>query len=118
MLLMILPDLGLSALTLQALAGAALVMAVYSLSCCLMNRTSRPYLLAIATANSLYCLTTLAIMILQRARLSPLGFGYFVVEILVVSQLIRLEFHLATEACPEGKGSSGLPRKSRDGPQS
>lgn len=104
-LLVTLPDLGVSAKMLQALAGAAVVMAVYSLSCSLMKRTSKSYLRVIATANSLYCLVTIAMMIEQRARLSLLGFSYFVLEILVISPLILLELRLAASNQQHSLGS-------------
>ena len=90
-LLKLLPDIGIPAQIMTALALSATVMAAYSLTCCLSGRTAPGYLRAVARANTLYCLATVAIMVHYRASLSWLGIAYFVTEIFVVSQLIRLE---------------------------
>lgn len=92
LLLVALPQLGIPAHTLRRLALAATVMASYSLTCCLTHRTGRIYLGAIATANAVYCLTTIAVVIWHRTTLTPFGFLYFLGEIIIISQLIRLEY--------------------------
>lgn len=91
-LLLALPDVGLPLATIRALALSATLMAAYSLTCCLTHRTGRRYLQAIATANTAYGFTTLALMLWHRASLTTFGLVYFVLELLILSQLIRLEY--------------------------
>ncbi len=96
-LLMTLPDLGIPTATLRFLALAATVMSAYSLTCCLTWRTGPPYLRAIATANTAYCLTTLSLLVWHRATLTWLGLVYFLLEFLIVSQMVRLEYRAGSK---------------------
>jgi hypothetical protein len=52
----------------------------------------RFYLKIIALANLLYCCLTLGLMIHCRQQIKPLGILYFVLEILVLLILVRLEW--------------------------
>ena len=46
----------------------------------------------IATANALYCLTTLTVVIIFRDSITWVGVVYFTIEIVIVTILAALEF--------------------------
>lgn len=81
------------------LAYVAGGFAVYSLSCwALFPKVAsrrRVLLSIIALANSAYCVTTLAMVVAYRARITPLGVAYFVGESLVVAAIVALELATA-----------------------
>jgi hypothetical protein len=76
-------------LLLAALAGT---FAVYSLSCYRFSGTNwRPYLVVIASANTLYCALTSFWMVVNASRLTILGLVYFSLEIAVILCLVAIE---------------------------
>ncbi|GLR18274.1 hypothetical protein [Portibacter lacus] len=80
------------------LAIPACFFAVYSLICYFSNlKNWQPYLKAIAIANILYCILTLTLMIIYSRSLTYLGYLYFIVEIIIVVGLARLEWKKANE---------------------
>lgn len=97
-----LPGLGLPAATIRTLAGLASVCAAYSLTCAQFVTLGnyRPYLAAVALANTGYCVVTLGTLVRHRASVTPLGVTYLLLEILVISLLVCLEFRAV-------RGSSG-----------
>lgn len=94
---------------LQVLAGIALVFALYSLSChVLLKADGRPFLRAIALANLLYCALTAVLLVYHAGQLTPLGWTYFILELLIVCSLVRVELHVASrkgEVKPSTQGS-------------
>lgn len=84
--------IGLPKERLYMLAAIAGVLCMYSGSCFLFIKTKwKPFLLVIITANSLYTVLTIAIMILYAQEITGWGILYFVSEIFVLATVIRLE---------------------------
>jgi hypothetical protein len=74
------------------LAGLAGCFALYSLSCyCFSGTNWRPYLAAIALVNTLYCLLTGFLMVVNADRLTILELVYFSLEIAVILGLVAIE---------------------------
>jgi hypothetical protein len=81
------------------LAGIAGCFAVYSIGCRLFVRENwEPYLKGIATANVLYCLTTLGLVLYLYESLTWLGLAYFLGEIAVVLALVTAEYGYPSKA--------------------
>lgn len=75
------------------LALIAGFFAFYSFGCYFfLKHKWKPYLLAIAVANLLYCALTLGLVIRHYEELTFWGLGYFIVELLVLIVLIVFEF--------------------------
>lgn len=93
---------GVPAEVLRPLAFAAGSFAVYSLGCFAgfsrVGPRYRPFLGAIALANSVYCATTWAILMAHWDRVTSLGVAYFAVESAIVALVVALE--LATVRRP------------------
>jgi len=84
--------IGMPHTTLYVLAAVALVFSVYSLGCFYFRpHRWRPFLAAIAVANSLYCLATAGLVVYFYPALTRPGVGYFVGELMVVGCLIFVE---------------------------
>lgn len=78
---------------LYVLAGIAGCFALYSFLCStLLKENWGPYLRGIAISNTLYCITTLGLVIYLNASLTGLGIAYFIGEIIVVMLLVSIEF--------------------------
>lgn len=78
---------------LYPLAIAAGCFALYSGSCYFFTDGKRPiYLGLIATANLAYCCVTTWLLLSLHEQLTPLGLIYFILEILVILLLVRVEF--------------------------
>jgi len=76
------------------LAGVAFLFAIFSFFCFKLNPQNwRPYLLAIAMANLLYCLFT--ILMVFYSSLSIFGIIYFAFEIIVIVLLASFELRTA-----------------------
>ena len=81
---------------LWVLAGMAGCFAVYSFLCHLfIEENGKPYLKGIAVANTVYCITTLGLVIYLNESLTYLGLAYFIGEIIILLILVRLEFSVA-----------------------
>ena len=90
------PVIGMPAHLLYMLSAVACVFAVYSFSNVLFPKANwRPYLIAIAIANLVYCCLTLGLMIYLRHELSTLGKVYFTLEIAVIIGLVSMELKTA-----------------------
>jgi hypothetical protein len=86
------PLFGMPPDVLYILAGIAGIFAIYSLGGWLfLKNNGRTYLRIIAIANSLYCLTTLILVIYFFPVLTWLGIAYFLGEIALVLFLVRWE---------------------------
>lgn len=82
---------------LYVLAVIALIYAAYS-ACCWFFATAnlRFFLRIIAIANGVFCLLTVALLIVYRERLTGFGLAYFVAEICVILGLIYVEWRNAS----------------------
>ena len=85
--------------TLRLLAAIAKFFAAYSF----INYFIKPknwsfYLKLIATANAIYCLITLVLVVYYMDLLSYLGLVYFLGEILVIIGIVKLEMKVAKHA--------------------
>jgi hypothetical protein len=75
------------------LAIAAGCFALYSGTCYFLSDGKRPlWLTIIATANLLYCCVTAWLLFQMNEQLTPLGLIYFILEILVILVLVRVEY--------------------------
>jgi hypothetical protein len=78
------------------LSAIALVYAVYSFASYLfIKKNWKPFLLVIATANSLYCLATAILLVVYYQQLTSLGFIYFIAEIIIILGLVIIEIRVA-----------------------
>ena len=102
MLGIVLPLLGtgMPELVLRALALAAVVFSVYSISCFVLRKGGR-WLKLIALANALYCVVTFGLLISFFDDVTWPGRAYFVGEILIIAALVAVEVRHA-QALPEG----------------
>lgn len=57
-----------------------------------INHLWRTFLRIIAIVNLLYCLITLGLVLFFFSSLTLLGISYFVIEIIIIVLLVRLEF--------------------------
>ncbi|SNT28287.1 hypothetical protein SAMN05421640_3163 [Ekhidna lutea] len=77
---------------LKVLAGIASLFFLYSISCFLVNpMNAETRLRTIAIANLLYCLATLILIIIYFDQLTLLGLSYFLLEIIIIVAIARLE---------------------------
>lgn len=78
--------------TLHFLAIVAGVFAVFSLTMHFRTPNNwRPYLMAIAVVNLLYCCLTIALVIFYQQQLTLFGIGYFLLEIMIILILVWIE---------------------------
>lgn len=86
---------GVPADALMPLAFAAGAFALYSLGCFAgfsrIGPRYRPFLGAIALANSVYCAATWSLLATHRTQVTPLGVAYFAGESAVVALVVALE---------------------------
>jgi len=81
---------------LYGLSLAVSIYAIYSFSCYFFLRSKwRPYLKAIAMANLLYCLITIALVFCFYQSLTILGLIYFFLEVIVICGLVIIEWRVA-----------------------
>lgn len=78
------------------LGAAALLFAVYSLSCHFFT-PSNPgrFIFVIATANILYCILTALLLFNFHASITIVGWLYFIGEIFLISGIAGIEFKAA-----------------------
>jgi hypothetical protein len=85
--------------TLYALAIVACVFAIYSISCYFfVKKNWRPFLKGIALANLAYCCISLFAVYYYFERLTNLGLIYFLIEVMVVLGLIRIELFVVANS--------------------
>lgn len=88
---------GLSKDVLKYLSILAFLFFVYSISCYfLVKQNWKPFLKVICTANILYCVLTLSIVIYNYPNISILGIAYFSGEITIIVGLVLLEIKTIT----------------------
>jgi hypothetical protein len=79
------------------LAAVAFVFSVYSFSCYFLARGKwRIFLKIIATANILYCITTIVMLTGFHERLTGLAYVYFSLECGIITGLSIAEYRLAS----------------------
>ncbi len=90
---------GMPARVLYILAGIAAGFALYSLTYYFLNiKKWHAALRRIAIANLLYCLLTLALVIIHFQELTIWGIMYFILEILVIVILVYIEFSVLSKS--------------------
>ena len=78
---------------LYPLAFTAFIFAIYSGFCFLkIKKNWKPFLTIIAICNLIYCCITLILVIQQHEQLSILGFIYFIIEMIIITALVILEY--------------------------
>ena len=88
--------IGLPKNILYVLAIIPVFFAVYSFSCYFfLKKNQSRFLKDIAIANLLYCCTTISLLIYFYQSLTILGLVYFILELLIVVAIIRLELKAA-----------------------
>ena len=81
---------------LYPLAAVACLFAFYSLSCYFLRiKNWRPFLILILTANLVYCVVSIGCLLYFKERITPPGFLYFFLEIMVVCVLVFIEWKVA-----------------------
>ncbi len=89
-------NIGMPVPILRILGAIAFVFAIYSFSSAHWGGPKKALLLkGIAIANTLFCLASLILLVLYYPSLTKIGFGYFVLEIIVVMLLVRFELNQA-----------------------
>lgn len=82
---------------LYLLSAIAFTYAIYSLTCRLKIKGNwKPYLKIIAFANLAYCVITLSLVIFYYSNLTALGLGYFVLEIVIIVVLAKIELTIVS----------------------
>lgn len=88
--------IGMSENVLILLAIIALIFAGYSFGNAFrMQKNWKKYLKVIATANLLYCILTFCLVVYFSSHLSALGLIYFILEILIIIFLVKLEWEIS-----------------------
>lgn len=79
----------------EYLSITAFIFFLYSISCYfLVNQNWKSLLKIICTANILYCILTLGILIYNHESVSIFGIIYFIAEILIIIGLVVLEMKI------------------------
>jgi len=78
------------------LAGKTACFCVYSI-CCFFFLTNywSSFIYGIVVANLLYCVVTMALLIIYNAQLTIIGTIYFLLEIAIILGIVYLEFNVA-----------------------
>ena len=78
------------------LSAVAVCFCIYSTTCFLfLNGSWTPFILIIFTANLLYCVLTISLLIKYYPTLTIIGLLYFVIEIAIIGGLCFVEFKVA-----------------------
>lgn len=81
---------------LHRLVPITILFSIYSLACySLKPQNWKRYLDLIAIANFLYCFITVGLIVHYFNQLTPLGVIYFLIEIVVILILCRIEWRMA-----------------------
>ena len=84
---------------LYGLALAPCIFAMYSFGCYFfLKRNWSPYLKAIALCNLIYCGVTIGLMYYYFDKLSTLGLFYFIMEIIIILVLVRVELRSSSKS--------------------
>ena len=89
---------GMPSTALYFLSAAALGCAAFSFYCFLfVNRSFCQFLRIIGTANLLYCVLTVALIIINFESVTKFGLAYFALELAVIAILMVVEFKAASD---------------------
>jgi hypothetical protein len=98
------PIFGMPHKVLYGLAALACLFAIYSSWNYIWFRENwRPFLRAIGIMNLLYCGLTAALVVYFRQELTKWGLLYFLLEMLVISVLVGIEFQALTQTHKESQ---------------
>ncbi len=87
---------GMPTRTVHVLAAIASLFFLYSGTCFMfLKQKWQPYLMGIAVVNSLYCVLSVALLITHSESVTPLGWIYFIGEVLIVLTLSYFELKVA-----------------------
>ncbi|MBP6333929.1 MAG: hypothetical protein KA444_00550 [Bacteroidia bacterium] len=87
---------GMPVSVLYFLSGIAAIFFAYSFLCYLIpNENWRPFLKLIAIANLLYAFLSFGLVLYFKSEITPLGWIYFLAEVIVIAQLVRFELKIA-----------------------
>lgn len=90
---------GMPEAVLRALAGLALMLALYSLSCYRFADHSQPrWLRLVMGCNLAYCALTAGLVVIHWEQLTALGVAYFVIEMLIIVTLVAVEGRVSRRA--------------------
>jgi len=82
--------------TLYILAFIPCLFAVYDLVCYFQVKQNwRPFLKIIAFANLIYCVISIGFLFNHYQQLTILGWIYFIVEVIIIVVLVKIEFDIA-----------------------
>lgn len=88
--------IGLSITQINALVIGALCLVGYDLIARIMYTPERGWLIkALALLNTLYCITTLSVLMLHYTSITILGWAYFLGEMAIVGVLVYLEWKIS-----------------------
>lgn len=88
--------LGMPEQTLSYLTVLGLFYVAYSMSCYFLIQVQwARYLKILGIFNISYCLLTASLLFLYSMNITPLGYAYFLLEILIILLLAFLEFRIA-----------------------
>ena len=88
--------IGLSITQINALVIGALCLVGYDLIARIMYTSERGWLIKVlALLNTLYCITTLSVLILHYTSITILGWAYFLGEMAIVGVLVYLEWKIS-----------------------
>lgn len=80
--------------TLYFLSGVAFFFFVYSISChFFISNNWRPFLILIICFNFIYSITSFTLVLYYSESLTLLGWGYFIVEIIIICMVVLLEYN-------------------------
>ncbi len=83
--------------TLYVLSIFPCIFAVYDFGCyVLVSKKDKMFLKAIAFANLLYCFISIALLFQHYDRLTYVGWIYFLLEIVIIIILARIELKIAS----------------------
>lgn len=81
---------------LYILSGAAFIFAMYSFFCYFRFPMNwRPFLKVIAISNLIYCSVTIGLVVYLFQTLTTLGLIYFILELVIIIFLVRIELKVA-----------------------
>jgi hypothetical protein len=88
---------GMPTYILTSLSVIGLIYCAYSMTCFFLLKSNwTPFLRVISIGNLLYCVLTIVVLHFHFNNLTPLGLGYFLIEITIIVVLVYIELKVAT----------------------
>ncbi len=82
---------------LNYLSSIAACLCIYSITCfVIIKKNWIPFIRIISTANLLYCILTISLIIFYHHQLTIFGIAYFLGEIAIILGLVYIELNVAT----------------------